>query len=143
MYRVLHDYRYRLIVDAGGDKDGATALGQYYHEWKDLNPKLLFVLNANRPYVSTLEGALYTVEQIEKVSRLKVTGIINNSNISAETRMNDIAKGYELSKNVAEKLEIPLLYSTISSHLKKEAEEFAKTHDVVFINRFLKLPWEC
>ncbi|MEH7439607.1 hypothetical protein V7182_19245 [Neobacillus drentensis] len=143
MYRVLHDYRYRLIVDAGGDKDGATALGQYYHEWKDLNPELLFVLNGNRPYVSTIEGALYTVEQIEKVSRLKVTGIINNSNLSAETTMNDIEKGYELSKNVAEKLEIPLLYSTISSHLKKEAEEFAKTHDVVFINRFLKLPWEC
>lgn len=142
MYRVLHDHRYRLIVDAGGDKDGATALGQYYQEWKDLNLELLFVLNGNRPYVSTLEGALYTVNQIESASRLKVSGIINNTNIGSETSIKDIEKGYELSSSLAEKLEIPLLYTTISVHLKKEAENFANNYDVVFIERYMKIPWE-
>lgn len=142
IYRVLHDPRYRLIVDAGGDKDGATALGQYYHEWKEFRPELLFVLNKNRPYVSSLEGALYTVEQIEKASRLNVTGIINNSNIGIETTMQDIQAGFELCSNLAGKLEIPFLYTTISNQLKKEAEEFANNHEVVFIERFMKLPWE-
>lgn len=142
IYRVLHDHRYRLIVDAGGDKDGATALGQYYHEWKEFSPELLFVLNKNRPYVSTLEGALYTIEQIEKASRLKITGIINNSNLGKETTMQDVQTGFELCCRVAEKLEIPILYTTISNHLKKEAEEFANNHDVIFIERFMKLPWE-
>ncbi|MFJ7727947.1 hypothetical protein ACIQXV_17605 [Neobacillus sp. NPDC097160] len=142
MYRVIHDHRYRLIVDAGGDKDGAMALGQYYHEWKELRPELLFVLNGNRPYVSTEDGALYTVEQIEKASRLKVSGIINNSNIGSETTIHDIEKGYELCSSLAEKLEIPFLYSTISVHLKKEAEDFMSNHNVVFIERFMKLPWE-
>ena len=97
IYRVLHDHRYRVIIDAGGDKDGARALGQYYNEWKQLKPELLFVLNANRPYVSTLEGARYTIEQIERASRLKVTGVINNSNIGNETSIGDILKGHELS----------------------------------------------
>jgi hypothetical protein len=142
IYRVLHDPRYRLIVDAGGDKDGATALGQYYHEWKDLNPELLFVLNGNRPYVSSVDGARYTVKQIEKASRLKITGIINNSNIGAETTMNDIQKGYQLSSRLAEELDIPFLYTTISAHLRKEAEDFAKNNQVVFIKRYMKLPWE-
>jgi len=142
MYRVLHEHRYRLIVDAGGDKDGAIALGQYYHEWKDLSPDLLFVLNGSRPYVSTVEGALYTVEQIEKASRLKVKGVINNSNIGLETTKKVIEKGYELSSRLAETLEIPLLYTTISTHLKKEAEDFAHNHKVVFIERYMKLPWE-
>jgi hypothetical protein len=142
IYRVLHDPRYRLIVDAGGDSDGATALGQYYHEWKDLSPELLFVLNGNRPYVSTLAGAVYTTQQIEKASRLRVTGIINNSNIGTETTMDIIEKGFELSNHLAEKLAIPFLYTTISAHLKKEAEAFAKNHQVVFIERYMKLPWE-
>ncbi|NHC39978.1 hypothetical protein G6549_08350 [Bacillus sp. MM2020_1] len=142
IYRVLHDHRYRLIVDAGGDKDGATALGQYYHEWKEFSPELLFVLNKNRPYVSTLEGALYTIKQIEKASRLNITGIINNSNLGMETTMQDVQTGFELCCRVAEKLEIPFLYTTISNHLKKEAEEFADNHDVIFIERFMKLPWE-
>ena len=142
IYRVLHDSRYRIIIDAGGDKEGATALGQYFHEWKGLNPKLLFVLNCNRPYVSRLEGALDTVQQIEKATRLKVTGIINNANIGSETTMPDIQKGLVLSQSLSERLEIPLLYTTISAHLKVEAEDFAQQHKVKFIQRYMKLPWE-
>ncbi|MDF2790415.1 MAG: hypothetical protein K0S80_3516 [Neobacillus sp.] len=142
IYRVLHDYRYRVIIDAGGDKDGARALGQYYHEWKELKPELLFVLNANRPYVSTLEGARHTIEQIEKATRLRVTGILNNSNIGSETTMDDILNGYELSSKLSNLLSIPLLYTTISVDLKDEANCFAKSHQVMFIKRFMKLPWE-
>jgi hypothetical protein len=142
IYRVLHDNRYRLIIDAGGDKDGATVLGQYYHEWKDLSPELLFVFNGNRPYVSTLEGAQYTIEQIEKVSRLKVTGIINNSNVGSETILTDISKGYEQCCKLSEKLEIPLLMTTISDHLEKEVAEFARNRHVMFIRRYMKVPWE-
>jgi hypothetical protein len=142
IYRVLHDHRYRVIIDAGGDKDGAMALGQYYHEWKHLEPELLFVLNANRPYVSSLEGARYTIEQIEKAARLKVTGIINNSNIGSETSMADIKSGYEISLKLSNMLSIPLLYTTISVDLETEANCFAKSHQVMFIKRFMKLPWE-
>ncbi|MEH7494892.1 hypothetical protein [Neobacillus niacini] len=142
IYRVLHDYRYRVIIDAGGDNDGARALGQYYHEWKELKPELVFVLNANRPYVSTLEGARYTIEQIEKAARLRVTGILNNSNIGSETTMDDIRNGYELSSKLSNLLSIPLLYTTISVDLKDEANCFAKSHQVMFIKRFMKLPWE-
>jgi hypothetical protein len=142
IYRVLHDHRYRVIIDAGGDKDGAMALGQYYHEWKELKPELLFVLNANRPYVSTLEGARYTIEQIEKAARLKVTGIINNSNIGSETSMTDILNGYELSFKLSSMLSIPLLYTTISVDLENKSSCFAKSHQVMFIKRYMKLPWE-
>lgn len=142
IYRVLHDHRYRVIIDAGGDKDGAKALGQYYHEWRELEPELLFVLNANRPYVSTLEGARYTIEQIERAARLKVTGVINNSNIGNETSMDDILNGYELSSRISDMLSIPLLYTTISVDLENKAECFAKNHQVMFIKRYMKLPWE-
>jgi hypothetical protein len=142
IYRILHDPRYKLIIDPGGDKDGATALGQYYHEWKDMNPEMYFVLNANRPYVSTLEGALYTVREIEKVSRLKVTGIINNSNIGSATTMDEILRGFELSSLLAENLQIPLLYTCVSTHLEKKIADFAKSHEVILIQRFMKLPWE-
>lgn len=142
IYRVLHDHSYRVIIDAGGDKDGARALGQYYHEWMELNPELLFVLNAKRPYVSTVEGARFTIEQIEKTSRLRVTGIINNTNIGHETSMEDILNGYELSSRLSDILSIPLLYTTISVDLEQDTPGFAKSHQIMYIKRFLKLPWE-
>lgn len=142
IYRVLHDHRYRIIIDAGGDNDGAVALGQYYHEWKEFSPELLFVLNTNRPYVSTLQGAKEAIQRIEEASRLKVTGIINNANVGDETTLVDIYKGLELSNTLSIDMSIPLVYTTISSKLKKEAASFANSNNVLFIERYMKLPWE-
>lgn len=142
IYRVLHDEKYQIIVDAGGDKDGAKALGQYYHNWKDLHPEIIFVLNTNRPYVSTLEGALFTISEIEDSARMKVTGIINNSNVGKLTTFDDIKNGYELSLKVSDKLGIPLLCTTISESLKDETKHFAEGHEVFYIKRFMKLDWE-
>lgn len=142
IYRVLHDPSYRIIIDAGGDKDGATALGQYYNEWSQMNPEMLFVLNGNRPYVSTLEGAISTIERIEEASRLKMNGIINNSNIGSETTMEEVISGLELAQFVSEKTNIPLLFTTISFNLLEESREFAMQYPVFYIQRFMKLPWE-
>jgi hypothetical protein len=142
IYRILHDSTYRLIVDSGGDKDGATALGQYYNEWKNQKPEMLFVLNANRPYVSTVEGVISTIERIEEASRLKVTGIINNSNIGSETTMENILKGLELALIVSERTNIPFLYTTIATQLMDSTDEFAKVNPVLYIDRYLRLPWE-
>jgi hypothetical protein len=142
IYRVLHDPSYRLIVDSGGDKDGATALGQYYNEWKKLDPEMLFVLNANRPYVSTIEGAISTIERIQEASRLKITGIINNSNIGSETTMAEINKGLKISRKVSELMNIPLLYTTVSTQFIDSTVDFAKANPVLYIQRYMKLPWE-
>jgi RecA/RadA recombinase len=142
IYRVIYDPAYKLIVDAGGDKDGATALGQFYNEWKDMDLEVLFILNANRPYVSTLEGAVDTLLKIEKASRLKITGIINNSNVGNETTLADVEKGLELSRALSEKLDIPLLSTTLSQHLSAEADSYLPVSEVKVISRYLKLPWE-
>lgn len=142
IYRVLHDPSYRIIIDSGGDKDGATALGQYYNEWKHMEPEMYFVLNGNRPYVSTVEGAMETIERIEEAARLKVTGIINNTNIGSETTLEEIEKGLILAQKISRKKDIPLLYSTISDQFINETVDFAKANQVVYIQRFMRLPWE-
>lgn len=142
IHRVFHDPNYHLIIDVGGDKDGAMALGQYYNELKDLDHEMYFVINANRPYVSTVKGIKETIQQIESVSRLKVTALINNTNLGVETTMEEIEKGFEISQEASQELQLPLLYTTISDNLKNESKDFAQHHDVLYIERFMKLPWE-
>lgn len=142
IYRVIHDPNYKVIIDVGGDKDGATALGQYYNELKDLDYEMYFVVNINRPYVSTVNGIAETIKQIENVSRLKISGLINNTNYGLDTRLANIEEGYKITKEASETLNIPFLYTTISDHLKDETMKFADEHDVIYINRFMKLPWE-
>lgn len=140
--RVIYDTKYKLIVDAGGDKDGATALGQFYNDWKDLKPEVLFILNANRPYVSTLEGAVETLQKIETASRLKITGIINNSNVGAATTLQDVERGLTLSKKLSDTLWIPLLNTMVPQHLSAESAGIESESPVKVISRYLKLPWE-
>jgi hypothetical protein len=103
---------------------------------------MLFVLNACRPEVSTLEGVMQAVDRIERASRLKVTGIINNTNLGVATTFFEILKGFELASLAAERLQIPVNYTCISTHLREAAVEFSGSHPVRFIQRFLKLPWE-
>lgn len=142
MGRVIYDPEYKLIVDAGGDKDGATALGQFYNDWKDMKLEVLFILNANRPYVSTLEGAVETLQKIEAASRLKITGIINNSNVGSETTIQDVEKGLALSKELADQLGIPLLTTMVPEHLSAEIAGIKTESPVKVVTRYLKLPWE-
>lgn len=142
IYRVIYDPAYKVIVDAGGDKDGATALGQFFNDWGEMEPEVLFILNANRPYVSTVEGAADTLLNIEKASRLIVTAIINNSNVGSETSIVDVQKGLELSRELSGKLDIPLVNTLLSPHLKAEAASFSAGHPVKVISRYFKLPWE-
>ncbi len=142
MGRVIYDTAYKLIVDAGGDKDGATALGQFYNDWNEMKPEVLFILNANRPYVSTLEGAVETLHKIEGASRLKITGIINNSNVGSETALQDVERGLTLSKRLSDSLGIPLLYTVVPQHLSAESAGIERESQVKVISRYLKLPWE-
>ncbi|WP_102261661.1 nucleotide-binding protein [Mesobacillus jeotgali] len=142
MSRVIYDPAYKLIVDAGGDKDGATALGQFYNDWNEMKPEVLFILNANRPYVSTLEGAVETLQKIESASRLKITGIINNSNVGSETTLQDVEKGLILSRELSDTLGIPLLYTMVPQHLSAESLGIETESPVKVITRYLKLPWE-
>lgn len=142
IYRYIHDPSYELIVDAGGDKDGATALGQYYNEWKDKETDVYFVLNANRPYVSTVEGVINTIEHIEIASRMKITGLINNTNVGSETTLEHIKHGVKLSELVCQTLNIPFICSTISRQIVDDPDTFSTLTNTVYIDRLLKLPWD-
>lgn len=142
IYRYIHDEEYVLIVDPGGDKDGATALSQYYHEWKDLDVDLLFVLNANRPNVSTADGVVNTMKRIEEAVRMKVTGMINNTNVSSESTVEDFRRGINLCKEVTSITGIPLVASTVMEDLYSKVIKLDIDHPIFGIHRFMRTPWD-
>lgn len=142
IYRYIHNEEYNLIVDPGGDKDGATALSQYYHEWKNLDIDLLFVLNANRPNVSTTEGVINTMKRIEEAVRLKVTGLINNTNVASETTLEDVKKGIEICEKVKEMTGIPVVATTVVEELYSKVVELNINHPIFGIQRFMRTPWD-
>lgn len=111
------------VFDVGGDNVGARALGQYRSYFDRIPPELLdvyLVVNPYRPLSASAELIADLLWKIESASRLKVTGIINNSNLSYETQAQDLFWGYEVVKQAAMDTKLPVLYTSGAGPILEE-----------------------
>ena len=100
-----------VFFDVGGDHIGSVALGQYKPHFMKIpkeNLHVLFIVNPMRPTAADLESAYATLEKIQFVSRLNVTGIVNNANLAGETDYTHLLEGYGLVKALSERTGIPV-----------------------------------
>lgn len=138
---VFHDKSYQAVLDVGGDKVGATALGRY-HESLDREPyDMLFVLNANRSLTHDLDGAIRYIREIEMGSRQRVTALVNNTHLCGETTIEDIMRGQKLCEQVSEALELPIKYIVVQKDLVSQLPQNLKG-EVFPIDIYMKKPWE-
>lgn len=104
-----------VVFDVGGDPVGATALGRYYGDFSDMPPgsvEVLNVVNARRPLSGTADAIEEMTFQLQKNSRLRITGFINNTNLAGETTKDDLRFGYELLREASTRTGIPVAYTT-------------------------------
>lgn len=105
-----------IVFDVGGDPVGATALGRFKGNFDSIKQPdtldVLYVINGRRPFSSEAREVLKMLCDISERSRLKITGLINNTNLSTQTTLSDLLEGYELVKEVSKTSGIPVLYTT-------------------------------
>ncbi|MEA5152423.1 MAG: hypothetical protein VB039_07460, partial [Oscillospiraceae bacterium] len=104
-----------VIFDVGGDSVGATALGRYHEDFMALEPgglEVLNVVNIRRPLAGTVEKIIRLQEQMQIHSRLKISGMINNTNLAQMTGPEELRDGYEMIKQVSEITGVPVLYTS-------------------------------
>lgn len=109
-----------VIFDVGGDDDGATVLGRFKGQFDASEYDMLGVVNTKRPLTTTKEEIVESLSAIERVSRLKFTGIINNTNISVETTPEIVNSGTEICADAAKEMGTSL---KLVSALSKMAEK--------------------
>ncbi len=102
------------IYDLGGTENGVKVLIQFLDRVKDLNEiDFLCTVNIFRPETSDVKSILNTILMYESITQLKITGLINNTNLIKETTEEDIIKGEKILKEVSEKLNVPILYTVV------------------------------
>ncbi len=104
-----------VVFDVGGDAAGSTALGRYHQDFAEMDPKdlqVLNVINIRRPLAGTVEKIIRLQEGIQVHSRLKITGMINNTNLAQATTPMELRDGYELIRKVSEETGVPVLYTS-------------------------------
>jgi len=137
---VFNDKSYEVVMDIGGDDQGAVVLGQYNKYFREEQYDMYFVINNNRPLTSESKSTEEYMKTIEWVSRLKVTHLISNTNMSYETRSEDVLRGDKEVAKISEHLNLPYVYTVCRRDLVEEVEGKVQG-ELLPIDIYMKPPW--
>lgn len=137
----FHDKSYEVVIDLGGDKVGARALGRY-HEYLSEEPyEMMFVVNANRHETQTAEDVIRYINGIQESSRQKVTSLVNNTHLCGETKIEDILRGQKLCEEVSQTLGLPIKYVVVHKSLVDKLPPGIQGN-IFPIDIYMTKPWE-
>lgn len=130
------------LIDAGGDDVGATVLATLADSFRDKRVHMLQIVNPFRPFTDTISGCLKMRDNIEKASKMSVSGIVGNANLIDETSIEDIYKGYDFVKALSDESRLPLEFITVAIELLPEIDVERFSCPVLPIERQLVPPWK-
>lgn len=97
------------VFDAGGDPVGASVLGSVADRFEGQEEHTVYyVVNARRPLQQTAEQAAEMLRLIEGKARMRVSGLINNTNLARETSVDDLLFGYAMCGELSRLTGIPV-----------------------------------
>ena len=117
----------RAVIDVGGDAAGAVVLGMFADKIKGYDHEMIYVVNKYRPQIAEVDAAAGMALFIEEKSRLKITSVINNSNIGEFTTERDISATFDYARQISEKLNVPCLAHT--AFIDTESGEIEKINN--------------
>lgn len=136
----FNDKSYEVVMDIGGDDIGAVVLGQYNRFFREEAYDMYFVVNNNRPQTSSNIEIEEYIRNIQYTSRLKITHLISNTNLSYETTEEDIIKGDREVEELSKQLEIPYKYTVCRRDFAEKIQ--GKVHgEILPIDIYMKPPW--
>jgi len=118
VYGLVQSDEYYTVLDIGGDDRGAFALGRYTpYILEENNYEALYVTNFYRPLTQTPEDALEVIREIEEACKIKMTGIVNNSNIGELTTADDIIATMPKADELSQIAGIPVVFTCAEKNI--------------------------
>ena len=123
MYALVDDRSLTCIVDVGGDERGALALGRISGAIREENDYDMFlVVNQYRPLTPDAQSTLEIMHEIETAAGLPFTGIINNSNLGAETDPETILSSVPYAEEISKLSGLPVIMTGVERDLAGKLE---------------------
>lgn len=123
MYAISDDKSLRCILDIGGDDRGALALGRLAPSILEENDyEMLMVINRARPLSRDAASTLEIMREIEAAGGMRFTGLVNNTNLGAETTAEDVLASLPYAKEVSELSGLPIVATTVREDLTTELD---------------------
>ncbi len=142
---LFENKEYKVVFDVGGDDLGATAISRYKEEFLEDDYQHLFVVNIKRPMTNTVEKIEEMFYSIENCSGLKITGIVNNTNLLDETSANEILEGNNIIGKAADRLGVPITFISGFNKVLQDVNRLKDSNnfgDMLCMEKMIRLPWE-
>lgn len=130
------------VLDVGGDRQGARALGQFSAAICQRGYTMHFVVNPYRPFTDTLAGLAASIAEIEQSARLQVTSLVSNPNLIGETTAERILHGHALIEQFAHELNLPVAFVCLERRWLAELGTNHFAQPVLPLERYFVPPWE-
>lgn len=100
----------RAIYDLAGDVSGAKLMMQYRDVLESEDAMdFLFAVNVFRPETDSVASIKHAITMVEAASQIRITGLINNSNLMDETEETHLKQGETILKQVSRDLNVPIV----------------------------------
>ena len=148
IYGAIEDVCMPLVVDVGGDDDGARALGRFRSHLERAGYDMLYVVNTLRPFSSSPEEIITMLRAIENTSRLSCTALVSNTNLGAASTAEEARTGLDIVGRVSDEVGIPVRFFAVSRSVAQSDYESVRrvAHDycipAFIIDRLVLPPWE-
>lgn len=137
-----------VIMDVGGDDAGAIILGRFRQYLAQTDYEMIYLVNKYRSLTTTAEETVQIAREIEAASRCRITAVVGNSHLKAETTAELVAASVPYAEECARLLKLPLLYVTapesICAGLRQEYQDIFdnKAFKLYPISVIVKAVWE-
>ena len=139
-----------LIVDAGGDDVGATALGRFAKTVAPGPYEMLYVVNRSRNLTQEPAEAVEVLREIEAKSHLRATCVVNNTHLQRDTDAQVVEQGVPFAQAVAQAAGLPLACTTVPAAAARQVADRETTHRAPNEDRqtyypvqvYVRTPWE-
>ena len=128
----------RVLLDVGGDDDGAVALGGFSALLEERGYSMVYVVNSRRePEPDPREEAALLL-RIQNASRLLVTHLVNNTNLGPETTPEVIRASAAYLEEVSRLTGVPVLGTAAEERLAPGLG----AADTLPVRGYVKPPWD-
>ena len=123
LYAITDDKSQRVVIDVGGDDSGAMVLGRLAPAiLEEDSYEMYLVVNRYRPLTPDVPSTVEVMGEIEAASRLKFTGIVNNSNLGVATSAGVVLRTVDYANELAQAAGLPLVATTVEESIYPDLE---------------------
>ena len=115
----------RAVLDVGGADVGARVLGSLAGLDDPTLADVIFVVNGNRPFAESPEAVMGMLREVERVSKLTVTGLAANTHLINETTDGTVVEGLALADAVSRATGLPVRFWAMLAHLAPNPAAFS------------------